>query len=171
MELPSACTSTFTPKLEKVKKNSPQTNLLYFRKWNLLAPRLKNSLYFGKWNFVALRLNKFLYFGKWNFLVLIFSQKKAFLIFWEMKTLKKFLIFWEVELSYIWGNGNPEKLLIFQEVTFQAWKIKNKFLCFRKWNFLAPSLKSKYFRKELVNAETETKNLLWRNFLSLVTFL
>ena len=29
---------------------------------------------------------------------LIFSQKKAFLIFWEM------------ELSYILGNGNPEKI-------------------------------------------------------------
>ena len=34
---------------------------------------------------------------------LIFSQKKAFLIIREM------------ELSYISGNGNPEKILIFQE--------------------------------------------------------
>ena len=36
---------------------------------------------------------------------LIFSQKKAFLIFWEMETLKKFLIFQEMGFSYISGNG------------------------------------------------------------------
>ena len=41
-----------------------------------------------------------------------------------METLKKFL-FQETELSYISGNGNPKKLLIFQEVTFQDRKIKN----------------------------------------------
>ena len=42
--------------------------------------------------------------------LLIFSQKNAFLVFWETKT----------ELSYISGNINPRKLLIFQEVTFRA---------------------------------------------------
>ena len=45
---------------------------------------------------------------------LSFSQKKAFLIFQEM------------ELSYISGNGNPKNLLIFEEVTFLAWKMKKK---------------------------------------------
>ena len=53
--------------------------------------------------------------------LLIFSQKKAFLIFAETET-----VFQETELSYISGNGNPKKLLIFQEVTFQARKIKKK---------------------------------------------
>ena len=50
---------------------------------------------------------------------LIFSQKKAFLIFWETKILKKFVIFQETELSYISGNGNrnPKKLLIFLEMS------------------------------------------------------
>ena len=50
---------------------------------------------------------------------LIFSQKKAFLIFWETKILKKFVIFQEMELSYISGNGNgnPKKLLIFLEMS------------------------------------------------------
>ena len=58
---------------------------------------------------------------------IIFSQKKVFLIFWE------------IELSYNLGNGNPEKipyisgnetflyfrrLLIFQEVNFRARKVK-----------------------------------------------
>ena len=56
---------------------------------------------------------------------LIFSQKKAFLIFRETKTPKKFLIFQEAALFYTSGNGNPKKLLIFQDVTFQARKIKN----------------------------------------------
>ena len=55
---------------------------------------------------------------------LIFSQKKDFLIFRETETPKKFLIFQERELSYISGNGNPKRLLIFEEVTFQARKMK-----------------------------------------------
>ena len=57
---------------------------------------------------------------------LIFSQKKAFLIFRETETPKKFFIFQETELAYISGNGNPKKLLIFQKVTFRARKIKKK---------------------------------------------
>ena len=36
--------------------------------------------------------------------------------------IKKFLMFQETELSFISGKGNPKKLLIFQEVTFQARK-------------------------------------------------
>ena len=36
---------------------------------------------------------------------LIFSQKKAFLIFWQTETTKKFLIFQEMELSYISGSN------------------------------------------------------------------
>ena len=70
---------------------------------------------------------------------LIFSQKKAFLIFRE------------IELSYISGNGNTEKipyisgngiffylrkLLIFQEVTLRVRKVKRttlkKFLSFQR---------------------------------------
>ena len=52
----------------------------------------------------------------------------------ETKTLRCFFIFLEMKLSYISGNGNPRKLLMFQEVTFRACK-KNptlkKFLIFR----------------------------------------
>ena len=55
---------------------------------------------------------------------LIFFQKKAFLIFRETETLKKFFIFWEEKLSYISGNGNPKKFLIFQEKIFRARKMK-----------------------------------------------
>ena len=51
---------------------------------------------------------------------LIISQKKAFLIFRERETSKKLFIFQETELTYIPGNGNPKKLLIFQKVTFRA---------------------------------------------------
>ena len=50
----------------------------------------------------------------------LLSQKKAFLIFRETETTKKLFIFQETELSYISGNGNPKKLLIFQEVISQA---------------------------------------------------
>ena len=56
---------------------------------------------------------------------LIFSQKKAFHIFWETKIPKKFVIFQETELSYISGNRTflhfgKGNFLIFQEVTFRA---------------------------------------------------
>ena len=39
--------------------------------------------------------------------LLIFSQKKAFLIFWETKTPKKILIFQETEVFYISGKRKP----------------------------------------------------------------
>ena len=56
------------------------------------------------------------------------SQKKTFLIFWETEAPKNFSIFQEMELSHISGNGSPKKLLIFQEVTFRARKMKKKTL-------------------------------------------
>ena len=45
---------------------------------------------------------------------IIFSQKKK----------NAFRIFQETKLSYISGNVNPKKLLIFQKVTFRARKEK-----------------------------------------------
>ena len=56
----------------------------------------------------------------------IFSQEKHFLIFCEMipPTLKKKKKIQETKIS---GNGNPKKLLMFQEVTFQARKMKKHF--------------------------------------------
>ena len=126
MELLSALLS---PSSKKKQKNLSRKNFSYFREWNFLAPRFKDSLYFKKLNFQAIILRNvlyflkrklFLYFGKWNSLR-----------FQEMDTPKKFLRFQETELFYIWENenpekipytsrnGNPKKLLIFQEVTFQ----------------------------------------------------
>ena len=57
----------------------------------------------------------------------------------------------------------PKKLLIFQEATFRARKMKKT-----KTNKLKNRL---YFRKEVTNSLKQTKNLLRRNFLSLVKFL
>ena len=42
-----------------------------------------------------------------------------------METPKIYLMFQEMELSYISGNGKPEKHFIFQEITFQVKKMKN----------------------------------------------
>ena len=61
--------------------------------------------------------------------------------------------------SYISGNGNPKKLVIFQEVTFRAQKMKKKTLskCFRKeltWpenqKFLIILFRSKRQKKKLL---------------------
>ena len=44
--------------------------------------------------------------------LLVFSQKKAFLIFRETKAPKKFLVLSRESFS---GNGNPKQFFIFQE--------------------------------------------------------
>ena len=89
---------------------------------------------------------------------LTFSQKKTFFIFRAMETPKKFLVFQETKLSYISGNGNSKKLLIFHinfpssknkknpkkrpGTNFLRWKnkhpLRKNILYFRKWNFLVP---------------------------------
>ena len=67
----------------------------------------------------------FLYFRKWNpEKNSLYFRKRNIFIFWETDTPKKILIFQETKLPYISGNGNSKKLLIFQEVTFRARKIK-----------------------------------------------
>ena len=66
----------------------------------------------------------------------IFSQKKAFLIFREMK------------LSYILGNENPGKIpYISGNGTAyvsgsNCLSSKNCFLCFGKWNFIDNSIQN-----------------------------
>ena len=57
--------------------------------------------------------------------LLVFSKKKACLIFQGTETLKKF-IFQETELSYISANGNPKKRLIYHEANSELKKKKNK---------------------------------------------
>ena len=52
---------------------------------------------------------------------LLFSQKRKLFVYFRKRI---FLIFQETDLSYISGNVNPKKLLIFQEVTFRARKVK-----------------------------------------------
>ena len=52
------------------------------------------------------------------------SRNGTFLCFKK----RNFLMFQETELSYISGNGNHEILLIFQEVTFRARKMKKPVL-------------------------------------------
>ena len=48
--------------------------------------------------------------------------KNSYLEHSPVSTQENFLIFQEKELSYISGNANPKKSLIFQEVTFRARK-------------------------------------------------
>ena len=72
-------------------------------------------------------------------------------------------------LNYIFGNGTFG--LIFQEETFRAEKVKltyseKNFLYFRKWNFLAPSLKSVlYFKMNLKNINFQNITQIVKNKL------
>ena len=66
--------------------------------------------------------------------VLIFSQRKAFLIFRKRKNPKKSLYFRKRKFLIFWKMETPKKLFIFQKVTFWAQKLKKftlkKFLIF-----------------------------------------
>ena len=59
---------------------------------------------------------------------------------------KIFLIFQETELFYISGSRDPKLSLIFQEVTFQAQKVKQPtledFLIFREMELFSPKIKT-----------------------------
>ena len=83
----------------KNKKNPPRKKFLVFSEIKLSSNNITKSI--------------------------IFSQKKAFLIFWERKTSKKLFIFQETERSYIskeLSKPPKQKLLIFLKK-----KLRNKF--------------------------------------------
>ena len=55
----------------------------------------------------------------------IFSKESFYFISWNRNPPKKFNIFQETDIFYFSGNGKSEKRLIIQEVTFWAWKLKH----------------------------------------------
>ena len=75
----------------------------------------------------------------------VFSRKKAVIIFQETEVPNKFLTFKGTKPFYISGNGNPKKLLIFQEVTFRAQMMKKTtlkmFLIFREMDLSSSGIK------------------------------
>ena len=73
---------------------------------------------------------------------LIFSQKKAFLIFPETETPKKIIIFQEKELSYISANGNPKKPHSSKNKKNPTLK---KFLIFREMELYSPVVLNIHF--------------------------
>ena len=119
MQLPRALLG----QAQKIKKNPPLKNFVYFRK----GKPLKSFFYFGKWNFSAQArkvkkvrspLENSLYSNIKNFL--IFSKEKTFLTFKETETLKKTYI----SGSNLPGSKNEKKK------KKKHWKC---FLYFRKW--------------------------------------
>ena len=68
----------------------------------------------------------------------IFSQKQAFAIFQETETPKK--------IPFISVNGNPKKLLLLQEVTFRARKMKKK-KHFKIFSYISGNGTFLYFRR------------------------
>ena len=120
--------------------------VLIFREMEFFSPIQRKIFIFQEME----TQNNFLYFLK----------RKLFLFFQVWK-----LIFQETELSYISGNN-------FSSSKSKMNPLLKSFLCFGKWNFLSTTLKKLLcFRKELTKPQKETKNLLQRNFLSLLTFL
>ena len=128
MELPSA---PFKSNLKKWKRSTlknfnilSKNAFLIFSENGTFKPKLKKYI---KKNPCKKSFYIFWYFEKWNFLAVI---------------LRNFLYFLKRMLSLYLENVNPKKLLIFEEVTFWAQKIKSplweKFSYFAKWNFLAP---------------------------------
>ena len=94
----------------------PPKKILYFF---LKKPSLKFFLYFLKKSALLCPYKK----PCPKEISCIFSKKKLFLNFGKLKAPKNFLVFWERETlrNFLYY---PKKLLIFQEVTFQAHKMK-----------------------------------------------
>ena len=104
---------------------------------------------------------------------LIVFQKKAFLIFREMKLCyisgngnppKNPYIFSEESLSYISGKGKPEKVLTSQEVTFRTQKMKKttlkKFLIFQEVELSSTKIKKLLIlQEELPKPENQTEKV------------
>ena len=96
---------------------------------------------------------------------LYFLKRKFFLYFRKWKPPKNSLYF------------RKRNFFIFQEVTFQAPKNKKahsektSYILGNVTFWLRASKNFLNFRRELAKPQKQTKNLLWRNFLSLVTFL
>ena len=98
---------TFQSKLEKNKKIHPEKNCLYF--WKFLALILENFL-----NFLIFQetgtLKKLLIFRE----IKLFSPpRENFLYFRKQKPDKFSYIFWKESFSYISGNGNLGKSLLY----------------------------------------------------------
>ena len=97
----------------------------------------------------------FLYLKKWNFIA---PRWKHPLYFPKWSFLASYF-------PYVSGKNFPssksEKRLLWKD-----------FLYFRKWNFSSPKFKKLlYFKRDLRSPKNKQKNLLWRNFLSLMSFL
>ena len=103
--------------IQAQKKNPPREKFLYGRKIEISSSNIIKFLHF-------LKRKLYLYLRKRKppKKFLIFLSKKDCLIFQKTDTPKKQFIFQEKELSYISGNANPKKSLIFQEVSFRARK-------------------------------------------------
>ena len=106
----------------------------------------KISHILGKWNFLAVILKNFLNFLKRK-LFLYFRKHKpreSFLYFWNRKPQNFFYIFSRESLSYISGNGHPEKILYISSngtlLYFRWWFVKPENV-----KFLILFLKLKYF--------------------------
>ena len=150
-----------------LKKTTPK-NLLYFRKWNFLAPRLKKFLYFRKYmNFLASYFSyvlrrKFTSSKKYKKrrsenISYIFSKSSIRYISRDRTFsyfLKNFfLLFWKTKPSIT----KLKTLLIYQEGTGKAWKLKFKiFVCWER------TLQKKARKKKLA------KFLKLNNFLIII---
>ena len=125
-ELPGAL---FSIQARKIKKKSTQ------RKCNFLTLILRNFLYF-------LKRKLFLYLGKGNPEKTSYNFSKEGFSYISGKGNSE-------KNPYISGNGNSKKLLIFQEVTSRAQKIKNptlkKLLIFWEMELSSPKKLNKTF--------------------------
>ena len=117
----------FSIQAQKIKKKSTQKkNSLYFRKWNFLALIFKKYIYI----FLSFQKQNMHFAGQARRIKKI-HPKKISHNSWNRSPKNTSHIFSKESFSYISGNGNPKKFLIFQEVPFQDQKVK-KLLVFQE---------------------------------------
>ena len=169
---------------QKIKKIHPQKNSLCFRKWNFLTLILKKSYIFSKESFSYISGNGTLDFSSQARKIkkihpekisniktfLIFSQKKAVLIFQETETRKKFIFSQKKTFLKFQETKILKKIPCISGSSFTCSKSK-KFLIFRENGTFQLQLKKLLiFQKELTKSKYQKLFILFliekQNFLN-----
>ena len=123
----------------------------------LNCPHSTADWWYGRWVATYAASNRNLWPQSSKF----FLKKVSYIFSLKKLALKKFLIFSQKKFFLYFAKLNILVFLIFREMERSSFKYKKTFHISRRTQIF----------QELAKPSLKSKNLLWRNFLCLVTFL
>ena len=141
-----------TEPCQKIKKDHPKKNSLYFRKWNVLALISKEILYFWKWNHALFRPSSKNKNNPPRENFLSFRKRKPLEFSYFLKKSCSYIL----ETFYILGNRDPEKTSYISGSNFQSSKndkkhTLEKLLIFQEIKLFNPSLEKILIYQEVTS--------------------